>query len=62
MAIPRLGDKGQGWVLLQVLLLLVTAGVGVLGLVGAVTRWGRYIPARNERQSEHWLGPPAGRI
>jgi len=39
MAIPRLGDKGQGWVLLQVLLLLVTAGVGVLGLVGAVTRW-----------------------
>jgi protein-S-isoprenylcysteine O-methyltransferase Ste14 len=39
MAIPRLGSKGQGWVLLQVLLLLTTVGVGVLGLTGTVPRW-----------------------
>jgi protein-S-isoprenylcysteine O-methyltransferase Ste14 len=39
MAIPRLGSKGQGWVLLQVLLLLATVGVGVLGLTGTVPRW-----------------------
>jgi protein-S-isoprenylcysteine O-methyltransferase Ste14 len=39
MAIPHLGSKGQGWVLLQVLLLLSTVGIGGLGLLGAVTRW-----------------------
>ena len=39
MAIPHLGSKGQGWVLLQVLLLLVTVGVGALGLIGTLPRW-----------------------
>jgi protein-S-isoprenylcysteine O-methyltransferase Ste14 len=39
MAIPHLGDKGQGWVALQAVLLLVTVGVGALGLVGALARW-----------------------
>lgn len=39
MAIPHLGSKGQGWVLLQVLLLLVTVGVGTLGLIGTLPGW-----------------------
>ena len=30
MAIPHLGSKGQGWVLLQVLLLLVTVVRGAV--------------------------------
>ena len=51
MAIPHLGGKGQGWVLLQVLLLLVTAGVGVLGLTGTVTRW-----PEGARTPIAWLG------
>ena len=40
MALPRLGDRGQGWVALQMLLLVVVAAVG------ALTRGGWPPPAR----------------
>jgi len=37
--IPRLGSRGQGWVVLQVVLLLVVAVVGVVGRGGWPEQW-----------------------